>query len=67
MIILSKPSSLIKPSDLPFNMAAFWVHFFFNLPLTCMNKTMAMQLGNAIGIFEEVASDDAGFCWGSSS
>lgn len=54
-----------KPSHLNFYKVSFWIHFF-DLHLECMNRLMAIRLGNVIGCFEDVHYNEEEYCWGSS-
>lgn len=65
LLVLIMLDSMIKPSALQFDKVAFWTHFF-DLPMACMNQSMAKRLGNAVGEFETVDGNDQGCCWGSS-
>lgn len=65
VMVLIKPASLIRPSDLDFTNLSIWVHFY-DLPLACMTKAMAIWLGNSLGKFEEADCDEVNLCWGSS-
>lgn len=44
---------------------SFWTHFY-DLPLPCMTKAMAMRLGNDVGVCEDVDCDADDLCWGES-
>lgn len=62
LIVFEKPNSMVKLSELEFKKVSFWVHFV-DLPMVCMNKAMAICLGNAIGSFEGVECDEDNCCW----
>lgn len=49
LLVLENPDTMVRPDEMDFDKASFWVHFF-NLPLGCRNKTMAQRLGNVIGV-----------------
>ncbi|XP_022156185.1 uncharacterized protein LOC111023135 [Momordica charantia] len=65
LIVLQKPCSSKNISELEFNRVAFWIHLF-DLPMSWLNKTMAIRLGNAIGNFVDVDCNEKGFSWGAS-
>lgn len=65
LIVLQKPVANLKLSEVHFNKASFWVHFC-DVPLVCLNASMAQRLGNAIGKFEYVDCSDDKFFWGAS-
>lgn len=53
LLVLELVSALVKPSDMAFNIVPFWLHFY-DLPLACMNVTMAKKLGNAVGVYSKM-------------
>lgn len=46
-------------NNLEFRYASFWIHFH-NLPPICFCRKYTEALGNAIGEFEDVVTDDSG-------
>lgn len=53
----------IAPAKMDFEKAVFWVRMF-NVPLACMSETMEVQIGNLVGIVEEVQTEEDGIGWG---
>lgn len=51
--------------NMDFKMVSFWIHLI-GLPFSCMNRSVATMLGNGIGEFLEVDSNEDGDCWGPS-
>jgi hypothetical protein len=51
------------PAEMNFEKVSFWVRMF-NLPLAFMSETMGFNLGNSVGVVEEVESDEYGIGWG---
>ncbi|KAF5449950.1 hypothetical protein F2P56_030343 [Juglans regia] len=51
------------PQKLKFMQERFWIQFH-NLPLSCMNEDRGRQLGNTIGVVEEVDVKEDGSGWG---
>lgn len=64
LVLINKPVALIPPSELDFTKLPIWVRFF-DLPLGCITRDMAIRLGNALGGFEEADCDDLNPDWGS--
>jgi hypothetical protein len=54
---------LVKPSELSFTHAAFWVRMF-DLPLACMGKEIGRKIGESIGVVEAVDVGANGMGWG---
>lgn len=65
LLVLVMMGPMDKPSDLVFDSVSFWLHFY-DLPMACMNATMAKKLGDAVGTFEDVDCNEDGLCWGAS-
>lgn len=55
----------VKLSQLNFDKVAFWIKLL-DIPLGFQNKFMAKRVGDAIGKFIEVGSNQDNFCWGES-
>lgn len=65
MLVLELPDTMTKPDNLSFDKVSLWIHFY-NLPLGCRNRKMAIRLGNAVGSFEDVDCNRGVFCCGES-
>jgi hypothetical protein len=53
----------ITPAKMDFEKAAFWVRMF-NVPLACMSEIMEVQIGNSVGVMEEVETEEDKIGWG---
>ncbi|KAH9663933.1 CCHC-type domain-containing protein [Citrus sinensis] len=63
LIVLVEPVGIGDIKKQSFSQVSFWVQIH-DVPIMCMSKEMATQLGAVIGKVEEVDTDDAGECLG---
>lgn len=63
LMLLEEPKANCNFHELEFRYASFWLHFH-ELPFACFSKKMAIAIGNMIGQFEKVETDEDGRCWG---
>ena len=63
LIVLTEPAGIrdIKKQD--FSHVSFWVQIY-DVPIMCMSKEMAAELGKVIGKEDEVETDAVGECFG---
>lgn len=65
LFILEFPIQAQNSSDYNFLFVAFWIHFL-DLSLDWYNSEMAEHLGNAVGEYEDVGSNNGFHFWGAS-
>lgn len=63
LIVLTEPARIGDVKKQKLNQASFWVQIH-DVPIMCMSKEMALELGNVIGKVEEVETDAARECFG---
>lgn len=63
MILFEEPKANTSIVEMDFRYVSFWIHFH-ELPLVGFTRTTAIAIGNLIGNFEKVESDEDGWCWG---
>ena len=63
LIVLTEPAGISDVKKQKFNHVSFWVQIH-DVPIMCMSKEMALELGNVIGKVEEIETDATGECFG---
>ncbi|KAH9781102.1 CCHC-type domain-containing protein [Citrus sinensis] len=63
LIVLTEPVGIGDVKKQNFSHTSFWVQIH-DVPIMCMSKEMAVELGEVIGKVEEVDTDAAGECFG---
>lgn len=63
LIVLVEPVGIGDIKKQSFSQVSLWVQIH-DVPIMCMSKEMATQLGAVIGKVEEVDTDNAGECLG---
>ncbi|KAL9423295.1 hypothetical protein AB3S75_035396 [Citrus x aurantiifolia] len=63
LIVLTEPTGIGDVKKQDFSHASFWVQLH-DVPIMCMEKETATELGGAIGKLEEVETDSSGGCIG---
>ncbi|KAH9718254.1 CCHC-type domain-containing protein [Citrus sinensis] len=63
LIVLKEPAGIGDVKKQDFSHASFWVQIH-DVPIMCMHKEMADELGAVIGKVEEIETDAAGECFG---
>lgn len=59
IILVEEPRGKCCISSFDFRYASFWIHFY-KLPQVCFSRKYVEALGNAIGVFEEIDTNDKG-------
>lgn len=63
LMIIEEPRADSNFNELEFRYAPFWIHFH-ELPFACYSRKSAVALGNLVGRFEKIETDEEGKCWG---
>ncbi|KAL9427045.1 hypothetical protein AB3S75_033767 [Citrus x aurantiifolia] len=63
LIVLTEPAGIGDVKKQKFNHVSFWVQIH-DVPIMCMSKEMALELGNVIGKVEEIETDATWECFG---